>query len=107
MNDLSEGSYPGECSVLLVSTSANGHPGAVVERPAAPSVRACSERLPRDLLVRLGALSRQLGDLRGEHAASVELALHLEDVAAGLDAAIRSIHDETVQHLSARRALSR
>ncbi|MBW3620311.1 MAG: hypothetical protein KY461_08705 [Actinobacteria bacterium] len=103
MTDLSESASPGECSVLLVSASANGHPGAPAERPAAPSFLACSERLPRDLLVRLAALSRQLGDLRAAHAASVELALHLEDVAAGLDAVIRSIHDETVQHFAARR----
>ncbi|MBW3665097.1 MAG: hypothetical protein KY469_18535 [Actinobacteria bacterium] len=60
-------------------------------------------QLPRDLLVRLAALSRQVSDIRQEHAAHPELSLRLDEVAADLDGLIQRIYDETVRHLAGRR----
>lgn len=94
----------GELGDVLLGPVGDHAPRLLDERPTAPSgVRSCSERLPRDVLVRLAALSRQVGDLRQQHAEQMELSLRLDDVAAGLDAAIKSIYDETVQHFAGRR----
>lgn len=74
------------------------------KRAAAPfEVGACSQRLPRDVLVQLTALSCQVGYLRQGQATHPELSLRLETVAAGLDALIRSIYDETALHYAGRR----
>lgn len=104
MTDLSAPNHPREFGALLAPTATTGPLSLVEERPAAFSgVLTCSERLPRDVLVRLAALSRQVGDLRREHAGHGELTLRLYDVAADLDRLTQSIYDETVWHLAGRR----
>ena len=87
-----------------LGASATSNVVVLEERPAAPSgAPACSAQLPRDLLVRLAALSRQVGDIRQEHAAHLELSLRLDDVEADLGGLIQGIYDETVRHLVGQR----
>ena len=94
---------PGRLSARL-GGSATTQVVVLEERPAAPSgAPACSAQLPRDLLVRLSALSRQVGDIRQEHAALPELSLRLDDVETELEGLIQRIYDETVRHLVGQR----
>lgn len=76
----------------------------LAEPPAAPAgVLTCSQTLPRDILVRLAGLSRQVDHIRSGHASQEELSLQLGKVRASLAALIQSIHDETALHYAARR----
>lgn len=66
---------------------------------ASPGSVTCSQTLPRDLLVRLAALSHQVTCILQGNTADAELYLRLETIGSGLDALIRSVYDETAQHI--------
>lgn len=96
--------HPGELGVLLLSSSETGSTALLEDRPAAPpAVITCSERLPRDVLLRLAAVARQVDDIRQEHAVHPDLSRRLDHVATDLEALIQSIYEETVLHLTGRR----
>ena len=96
--------HPVELDVPFVSAPLNTSLIVLEEPPAAPPAGpVCGERLPRDVVVRLAALSRQVGHIRQSHAVGSELSLRLANVAAGLDALVQSIYDETVLHYAGRR----
>jgi hypothetical protein len=67
------------------------------ERPASPSGVSSADRLPRDVMVRLAALSRKVGAIREEHADDADLSVRLTGVVAGLDGLIQRIYDEVAQ----------
>lgn len=98
-------------SVRLVDADARLGPSSVTaplavpeEGPAAPSgVLTCSLTLPRDVLVRLAGLSRQVDQIHQGHVSQAELSLQLGKVRAGLGALVQSIHDEIALHYAGRR----
>lgn len=75
-------------------------PNVVEERPATPSGVTSVDRLPRDVLVRLAALSRRVAAIRQDHAEPAELSTRLDDVVAGIDGLIQRIYDETARYAS-------
>lgn len=84
----------------LLGAPATVPPIAPADPSAASSeILTCSQTLPRDLLVRLTALSHQVGSILRGRTADAELSLRLETIGAGLDALIRSVYDETAQHI--------
>ncbi len=102
MTDLSAANPLGELGAL--PEAATSRPLVLLdERPNAPSaVFTCTEQLPRDVVVRLKAVSRQVGALRLEHAADAGLSVRLDAVAANLDGLIQSVYDETARHVAGR-----
>lgn len=103
MDDRSAGDPTGDLA-LIDPSAANGTPVLLAERPAAGSgVLLCGERLPRDVLLRLGALSRDVRDIRAEHARHRGLSLQLDRISADLDALTQSIYDDTALHFAGRR----
>lgn len=104
MTDRAARGRRGELDAFLVSSPVTLPLVVLQERAAAPAgATACGERLPRDLLLRLAGLFRQVGAIRQGHATDPDLSLRLDDVAAGLEALIQSIYDETALHLAGRR----
>lgn len=104
MTNRSAGDRAGESGTLLVADPTSRSVVVLLTQPAAPSAAVtCSERLPRDVVVRLRALTRLVGDMRQEHAADRELSRRLGGVATDLEALIQSIYDDTVWHLAGRR----
>lgn len=100
----SAATHLGERGALPLSPSPTRSVIVLDGRAAAPSgVLICGERLPRDVLVRLAALSHQVRNIRRDQAAHPELSTRLEQVAADVDALIRSVYDETARHLAGRR----
>lgn len=70
------------------------------ERPASPSGVSSVERLPRDVMVRLAALSRKVGAIREAHNDDADLSARLTGVVAGLDSLIQHIYDDVAQYSS-------
>lgn len=93
-----------ERDAFIVSSSVRMRPDVLVEeRPATPSGVAASgvttgDRLPRDVLVRLAALSRRVGAIRQENGANTDVSTGLDSVIAGLDSLIQRIYDETARY---------
>lgn len=88
---------------LLISFVEDEPPIVLRDRPVAPSDSfACSQRLPRDLLVRLAALSRDVDGIRQDHTMDPGLSMSLARIVSDLDDAIQSIFSETARHLTGR-----
>jgi hypothetical protein len=98
MTDRSAVGPQGERGELVLSSSVMMRPDVIVEeRPTTPSGVTSGEHLPRDVLVRLAALSRRVMAISHEHAEDAELSMRLNDVVAGIDGLIQRIYDEAVQ----------
>ena len=86
---------------LVLSSSVLTRPAtAHDERPVSPSGVSSVDRLPRDVMVRLAALSRKVGAIREERTDDADLSVRLTGVVAGLDGLIQRIYDEVAQYSS-------
>ena len=86
---------------LVLSSSVLMRPAtAHDERPASPSGVLSVDRLPRDVMVRLAALSRKVGAIREAHADDADLSVRLTGVVAGLDGLIQHIYDDVAEYAS-------